>query len=279
MRGIGRFISNYWRGVVPVWASFLGCLLGLHLGMALLLYELRGAGDGLVVAAALLQAVVLIWQCVGMFRAADQSFRGFGGAQLATLSYAAILGVAGSTFYQISGLLAFGQTTSPVAVAAPVTVTTDAAVIRLQGEITLKEFSVVERLLSGEPGFRLLVLHSVGGSIPAARGIARLVEQAGLDTVADGNCFSACTLVFMAGDHRTMTPGSRLGFHSYRTGRVEQGGHLLYGDVGSEQLRDRQYFARRGLSGVFLERIFDAAPDEMWQPSEDELRAAGVLTE
>lgn len=278
MRGIGLFIGSHWRGELPFWVSLAGVLLGLHAAIALLLHGLRGDGGVVVATAVVLQVVILIWQCVGMFRAADKSFQGFGGAQFAALSYAAILLVAASTVYQIAGLLASGPVARLTPVSEPQSLIVTADSIEIEGEITLRQFSELERLLSGTTAARRLVLNSEGGSIAAARGIARLAQNDGFETLVDGRCFSACTLVLMAGNPRTMTPGSRIGFHRYRTGAIERGGHQLYGDIAEEQAKDRSYLQARGLSDDFLDRIYDAAPDEMWQPSEAELRQAGVLT-
>lgn len=277
MRGIGCFISRYWQGDLSYLTSFAGVLFGIHVAAALVLSGLHGSGRAVVGAAVALQTVVLIWQCVGMFRAADRSFQGHGGAQLAALSYVAILAVVGSTLYQVVSLLASGPVDRPAFVSEPMSLIVSGNTIRLEGEITLRHFTELDHLLAGGHAARVLVLDSDGGNIPAARGIARLVETGGFETMVDGRCFSACTLAFMAGARRTLVPGSRMGFHRYRTGLIEQSGHQLYGDISEEQSKDRRYFQRRGVADGFLDRIYDAAPDDMWQPSEAEMRQAGVL--
>lgn len=278
MDKLGTIIGDHWRGALSPGIALAGPLLGLHLGLALLLFQLRGAGFHVVILLVAVQLGVLIWQSVGMFRVADRSLQGFGGAQVATLCYVAILGVVGSSLFQIAGLLAAGQTVTAGIEPPPATVSAEGAVIRLEGEITLRAYSALGTMLADEKEYRALVLTSDGGNIHAARGLARLVVEAGLETVVEGNCFSACTLVFIAGSRRVLKPGGSLGFHQYRLADFEGRGRALYPDARAEQQRDRGYFEAQGIASQFIDRIYQTDHDAIWRPSRQDLLTAGVLT-
>ena len=47
----------------------------------------------------------------------------------------------------------------------------------------------------------------------AARDMAADIIAFNLSTVAYGECYSACTLIFLAGQSRTLEAGAKLGFH------------------------------------------------------------------
>jgi hypothetical protein len=141
------------------------------------------------------------------------------------------------------------------------------------GPITLESYSALSETLRAVPRLTELHLTSNGGNIPAARGMARLVLEAGLHTKAVGRCASACTLVFAAGAERRLTPGAQLGFHAYR---LNTGAKVL--STAEEQNRDRAFLAGRGLSPKFLKQAFATRHEDMWFPSPEILFEAGVLT-
>lgn len=155
-------------------------------------------------------------------------------------------------------------------------VSQDGTGIHLQGVIDLGITSVLARLLDDFDDVRRLELESGGGRVPEARGLIRLVTERRLETVARGDCLSACALVFMAGSVRRMDDGARLGFHSYAL-RSPVVGALM--DVPAQQAQDMARFRDLGIDAAFLDRIGATPPDAMWFPSRQALRVAGVLTD
>lgn len=139
------------------------------------------------------------------------------------------------------------------------------------GPIDFDSFEALERTLQQYPQIKTLSLDSAGGRVPAARGMARLVSEARLDTIVSGTCSSACTLVFIAGEKRTLPEESRLGFHGYK---------LLSGirtiDTEAEQLRDLKVFQKRGVDALFLEHAFSVPFEDIWFPDHERLRQSGV---
>ncbi|WP_431363733.1 hypothetical protein [Planktotalea sp.] len=150
---------------------------------------------------------------------------------------------------------------------------TRGTVVYWLGPIDFDSFDALERTLHQNPRLKTLSLDSAGGRIAAARGMARLVSEAKLDTLTSGTCSSACTLVFIAGEKRRLTQEGRIGFHGYK---------LLSGiqtiDTETEQLRDQKMFEKRGVDSLFLKRAFSVPFEEIWFPDHETLCQAGVTS-
>lgn len=148
----------------------------------------------------------------------------------------------------------------------------DGTVAYLSGPTGFAAFNALGALLDSGAPVSTLVLDSPGGRVAAARGLARLVREAGLSTEVRGTCASACTLVFLAGTRRTLAPGARLGFHGYRL--ISTVGTLSPAD---EQARDARDMVAQGVAPAFAARALSIPHSDMWFPTRAELRAAGVL--
>jgi len=131
-------------------------------------------------------------------------------------------------------------------------------------------------LLELEDSVDHIQLHSPGGRIAEARGLVKVIERFGLATTAQGDCASACTLVFMAGHTRYLEPQSRLGFHRYaqNSAVIE---FLMKQDPLDEQERDMAIFRKANIDEAFLDRIMATPHQQMWFPTVNELLAAGVV--
>jgi len=118
----------------------------------------------------------------------------------------------------------------------------------------------------------------------AAYPMADVIIDFGLDTHVVGDCVSACVMVFLAGEVRTMRPGSRLGFHQttweaenmrqfYEDWQVDFGWNdefdfaaWVYSDAVNDVLVELRYMLERGVDPGFAIRTLDATPDKMWFP-------------
>ena len=163
-------------------------------------------------------------------------------------------------------------------------------------EITWDDVDELEALLKSEKSITEIELNSAGGDIEAAFYMADLIIDFELDTNVNGTCESACTLVFLAGEKRSVERGSWVGFHQsywdapyirdYFERKKDSKGwsnafdfaSWLYGDTQQEVLRNLQYFIERGVDAGFAIKTMKAASDDMWYPRRKELRAAGVIT-
>ena len=174
---------------------------------------------------------------------------------------------------------------------------TFASPIEEEQEITWGDVDVLESLLKSEPSIKQIELNSAGGDIEAAFYMADLVIDYELDTNVSGTCESACTLVLLAGDKRTVERGSWVGFHQsywdapyiedyFERNKDSEGwsnafdfASWLYGDTQQEVLRNLQYFVERGVDAGFAIKTMKATSDDMWYPRRKELEAAGVIVE
>ena len=280
---------RHWHGRSPLAVAFWIDLVALR---ALVL----GAQDALIggdeparglprwpVALALLavHGALFAWQAVGTVRAAEAHARDTGSP---AGKVGALLGLLVAFWLTLAWALEGYQTTSapeqthPVLHAererSPEIASVGAGTaLRLSGPFALGATARTRAALDAAPGTVVVTLESPGGSVPAARGLARLFRERGLRTHVEGTCASACAVAFIGGERRTLGPGARLGLHRYRLDAV---GGIATVDVAAEQRRDAALYAAAGVAPAFVRRMFEARADAMWWPTPGELIDAGV---
>ncbi|QDC11019.1 hypothetical protein FHY55_18060 [Oceanicola sp. D3] len=275
---MASFLKQHWRGALPLWLALAGPVAC----SALLLWAVnRVLADWPLPALALVDAPLAIWAVVGAFRTADRALREGGGFVAGFAAYAgagAVLLAVGTTLVaRKTPVRSFTSETVPARLAVA-RLPEEAGRLRLEGEMTLAQFNALrERLARG--GVVAIDLDSPGGNIFAARGMARLIEEAGLATHAQVRCFSACTLVFAAGAARSVGQEGALGFHRYVLLDSSSYGAVRHVDAAAEEAKDRAFLARRGVARAFLERAYQTPPETLWHPSRAEMREAGLLTD
>ena len=164
-------------------------------------------------------------------------------------------------------------------------------------EITWEDVDELDALLKSEQSIKEIELNSAGGDVEAAFYMADLIIDYELDTNVKGTCESACTLMLLAGERRTVERGSWVGFHQsywdapYIQGYFERNkdtkgwsnafefASWMYEDTQREVLRNLQYFVERGVDAGFAIKTMQATSDDMWYPRRKELEAAGVIVE
>ena len=200
-----------------------------------------------------------------------------------------------------------------VAMMFPLTATSQASKFELNGstliydtstaskeqeqEITWEDVDELDALLKSEQSIKEIELNSAGGDVEAAFYMADLIIDYELDTNVNGTCESACTLMLLAGERRTVERGSWVGFHQsywdapYIQGYFERNkdnkgwsnafefASWMYEDTQREVLRNLQYFVERGVDAGFAIKTMQATSDDMWYPRRKELEAAGVIVE
>lgn len=226
-----------------------------------------GLPGGVIVGLGFADLIVLALSGAWVWR---NLYRGFGGSGL-------IVRVICAGVFTWSGAMVLthmgGAAGPPDAPAPPVrSLPVRGGTIEIAGPIDFETFEALARALSGGTDLGQLVLDSGGGRIPAARGLARLVAEAGLDTHVEGTCASACVLVYAAGQNRSLGAQGRLGFHGYKLISV-----IETIDPQTEQARDAAFYVARGIDAEFIARALSVPHDEMWFPDRSELRAAGVV--
>ncbi len=218
----------------------------------------------------LLDTIILLWQ-ISLIRATIRST----GPSL----WSYVLSIAGLIAIAIVGTTGLNQLSKawllpPPAIKSAQPLKVDGQIAYLTGPIDFDTYEAMKKTLTLSPPPTVLQLNSSGGRIGAARGVARLVREAGLATHVDGTCASACTLIFAAGPRRTMSGNARIGFHGYRLNS-----NVATLNASEEQDRDKAAFIAQGVDATFLDRALAIAHDDMWFPSTAELKNAGVLTD
>ena len=163
-------------------------------------------------------------------------------------------------------------------------------------EINQDDPDIFFQLLSENPQITTVQLNSAGGLQADAYEISDLIIDFDLDTHVNGVCHSSCTILFLAGNKRTVERGSTLGFHQLHwpaeSQRVYYEYYLgtdwndefeyaewLYNDAQATILLDMEYLLERGVEPSFAIKTLQADPYDMWIPRRKELINAGVIIE
>lgn len=283
------WVVRHWRGECPLpvayWVNsllvvFLLTVLGAQLVRGI---EIAGAPLQAVSIAALLFLVTTLllwaWGAVGTWRSAMvHEDRGGSGNWAIAAQVMVVLG-AFLSFVQVRsiayqgweyGVLAFGG--DSLGRPARVTLEEGGATIRIDGTLTSGTSGRFRALAADAPGLRRVLLDSPGGRGLEAMRIARTIRARGLDTRAEGQCNSACTMILLAGRDRSASPWTGIGFHQPDFPGWSQSQRRL------AIAETRQEYLALGLDGRFVDRALTAAPESMWMPPHEELVRARVLT-
>jgi hypothetical protein len=155
---------------------------------------------------------------------------------------------------------------------ASVESTRNGVTLVLRGRIGGGSADALQAVLDATPNTTTLVLDSPGGRMTEATDVAARVTQRHLDTTVVNQCFSACTMIFMAGAQRSAAPTATLGFHQpfiAGQGRVGQW-------VSTQHMRE--YYRSAGLRDWFVDHVIATPAKDLWIPTRSELEQAGVLT-
>ncbi|AKU92031.1 hypothetical protein [Vulgatibacter incomptus] len=164
-------------------------------------------------------------------------------------------------------LVAFGPSPFPAFVAEP---SADGKAILASGDMSDDAADAIRRALDRAPDAKTVVLSSDGGWIAAGKRVSELIAERGLSTYVESECSSACTIAFLGGVDRAVSPSAKIGFHRPR----KVGGS---GEVGVKNTAGRLY-AAAGVSRAFIERILDTPPESVWNPSVAELLESKFVT-
>ena len=144
----------------------------------------------------------------------------------------------------------------------------------ISGTVGTEMWRAVQRTLIEHPGIALVEVNSPGGQVSPAIAIADLIRKRGLDTLAEGRCYSACTLIFLAGQERSLGPFARLGFHAaYRS--LANGQKLPSLEINRAIT---QRFVNRGVDQDFAIKAWSYPSEDLWFPSQERMIAANYAT-
>lgn len=262
----------YWRGSYSL-AFMLTALVGLRLLLGMVQTVVPSAWLDLWVVSSI---AILLWQMVGSMRAADRFVRISGSVSGLCFAYFMMFVAAALTFMQTADALSTKNAPPASNVLnRTLPVLSRDGIMRVDGNLDWELYGAFEQTLDSYPNIQSIRLGSTGGYVFVARAMAEKILERNLDTHIATHCYSACAVAFLAGDRRTMADTAELGFHQYK---LEAGRHSALINVADELERDRQFFARRGLSDEFVQQVFTAAHSDLWIPDSDMLRKSGAIS-
>ena len=163
--------------------------------------------------------------------------------------------------------------------------------------IVPRDADILLDLLRANVGIKTLQLNSGGGQVWAAQKMSDTIIDFGLDTHIHGDCDSSCVTIFLGGAKRSMSRGSRIGFHQiywnagsiegyYDREREDNGwdtpfdfASWMYLDTQDEIYAHLKYMISRGVDPAFAIETIQKPSNGMWRPYRVILRGMGVLTE
>ena len=286
-RDKANYFVRHWHGELPLAVSywlnaFLACVPIAILGgcfSALNESVSLKASVAMGILLYILSIALSVWQIVGTWRSASKHVgRGGSAAWAATAKVFLVLGVvnlvrltASTIFPQIveySNILA-GDTKLPP---YEIRVLPGGNEVEFSGGIRAGSAKELERILSAVPQAKVLHVNSTGGRFHEAKDMAKLVRNRGLTTYTSEECLSAATFVFIAGKERVVGARGKLGFH-----RGSLPGMTELQRRACEE-SNREIMRSAGVSDDFINHVLATAPENMWYPSVEELRHAGVIT-
>lgn len=234
-----------------------------HVSMALLVY----------LGVALL---LTVWSVAGAWMSAMKHLFGRGRRLWAILAMLSLAAIAFGTMKEYADLrpalrehwdIAQGQQPGKK---FQVTLLNDGRVVAFNGGVNEGASRALDQVIADAPRVTTVLLESPGGWMREGRRMAAVIQRYGLSTRVEGECHSACTVVFLAGVDRTLGEQAVLGFHRGRRPGEDS--------KGESDERSGEAYIKAGLPQAFVQRILDTPNDEIWTPSRRELLKAGVLT-
>lgn len=285
----GNLITRHWRGEYSLARSYwINGTLVTVAGMAALWalqVVMKGAAIGPMMSCAMiislygLLLVVTVWQVVGIWRSASRHVTRGGTAFWATaarilvaiglIQTLASVVTEGVPVIRSTLTLALGQSPIPP---YRLSLMRDDTELELAGGIPFGTFAALKKSLDEHPRVTIIHLNSSGGLVKEAMSIADLIRTRGLKTYTSGDCISACTLAFLAGQERLLGEKGRIGFHSPSLVGSNQPNSEL-NDVFSRALKSR------GASPVFIFKAITTSPDKLWFPDNAELKREYIITD
>lgn len=266
---------SYWinatlvAGLVPVPLLFLSSQVEQRAGAIQL--------SSIVVMLFLTVSILMsIWAIVGTWRSSNHhSMRGGNEGWANAAKFFMFLGAL-RLLTQFAGMGPFVLETSQLAVGvdsmgAPAKVAVTGQDLSIVGPISLGTADLVERALIDNPKVRRIVLSSLGGRLGEAAQISKQIAARQMNTMARGECSSACTMILLAGADRSATAGSKIGFH----GPSYPGLGVVELNPAESMMADS--YRAAGLVDTFVTTALAVAPADMWYPKESELFKVGVL--
>jgi hypothetical protein len=152
----------------------------------------------------------------------------------------------------------------------------DGTELEMVGEVSREAAAEIATMLAQNPKITVLQLTSEGGEMDAAFRLVSQVHDRALTTYVPSMCVSACTLVFLSGRERYVSPEAKLGFHqaiyvpSTTTAKLP--------DASGPNAVMKKWMLGQGVSPDFVDHAMATPHESVWIPTTDQLLKAHVVT-
>ena len=154
-----------------------------------------------------------------------------------------------------------------------VTLSADGRVVALAGGVNDGAAAAIDRAIGDAPRVGTLLLDSPGGWMREGKRMADVVKRYRLNTRVEHECFSACTVVLLAGENRSAGRQAQIGFH-----RARAIGEAAHEGVRPARAEESDIYLKAGLREEFVRHIVSTPNDSIWIPTQRELLHEDVLT-
>ena len=145
--------------------------------------------------------------------------------------------------------------------------------ISATGSVGWGSAKALETAIKENPDIHLIEVESKGGYVHEADLIVNLIQKHGLNTLARGKCYSACTLIFLAGQRRYVSPEARFGFHqSGYEGRERDT------EWSSSEYESAIFYRGQGVRQDFMDKALNTSYYDLWRPHVYDVKTAGFAT-
>lgn len=281
-----NYFVRHWRGQLSLPVSYwinglLGNVLILILLVTVSRWRVRTAIPLSVVSSILAYITTLalcVWQLLGIWRAArSHALRGkpriWGALSCLAVAGAAWLVVTVASRKMLPQTVEYLKILAGDKEISPYTISLlPVGDVEFKGGLRSGCSADFAKFLRLHPSAKTLRINSTGGRFFEATNMAAIVRDAGLQTYASEYCESAATLVFIAGKERIVTENAKVGFHS----GASPGATAEQVDKVNEVVR--QFMLSAGISKTFINHALATPREQMWFPTIEEMRKAGVIT-
>ena len=237
------------------------------------------AGAALSLLGVLLLGLLNVWSAVGVLRSASNHPERGGRLLWAVVAFLLVASSLIGVFFQLTRKHSLDGYADLVRIALgpdpvptlKVTVSPDGLSVLLSGPMGSGSADQFKRVMEGAWQATTVRLDSPGGRVFEGLALAREVSRRRLDTYAEGECSSACTLVLLAGHERFVTRDPHVGFH-----RASQPG-----PQGSDRAASRhlaRIYREAGVNDRFIAAIMATPSTSIWYPTLEQLLDNSIAT-
>lgn len=282
-----NYFIRHWRGDLSLGISYwvngmLGILFVLLTSKLLVEYQNQIGLNWVAVFSLIISLLALLitaWQAVGVWRSAGKHVSRGGSSIWGTVARIAVgLGMLNTFGVIINNYIP--QSVEMLRILAgdeklpayKITVLPGGTEVEFRGGLRAGSAKELEKIFSAVPQAKVLHIESSGGRIHEAMIMSKLVRTRQMTTYTSEKCLSAATLVLMSGSERVIATDAKIGFHAGKLpGSTSDQIHEM-----NETIRTTMQAA--GVSASFINRALSTPYEQMWYPTFEEMRSAGVIT-